>query len=761
MADQLVLHLKTGHKIEGLLVRPFSHDDLDIEIYIAVEQRQLQFALDEICAIYFNKIPSWALFEKPTMIEDVQTVAGETFRVAVFTNRKFLKGFMSLDQNEAAPNRTIFFTFSGVRCRTEVRPIGEILQDDGFITNEHLDEALRTQDELRSLRIGEVVATTADIPREEIEKAILEDLARSNIPRNVRVGDILVEAGLLTREQIETAFETQEKGKKLRIGELLISKGLITEDMLLKALATKFRFRFINLQNIIPSEEALGALSEGLVTRLQVFPIEFDGRNLVVATSAPTDTSIGDSLRFTTKYHIEIVVATSRQISAAIDKYYHKHHKYADDKYAVDTLLESMEEDAQSITVENEEDYAQTVEPDSEVIALVNRLLRDAYQRGASDIHFEPGNGRSPIIIRYRIDGECMTIHKIAAIYKQAIIQRIKIISGLDITERRRPQSGKILIQFDQRKLEYRVEVTPIVGGQEAIVLRLLSSSRPLPLGEMGFMPHNLERFKDVLSKPYGMILCVGPTGSGKTTTLHSALTHVNTPSRKIWTVEDPVEITQPGLCQVQVNTKVGYSFAEALRSFLRADPDIIMIGEMRDSETAKIAIEASLTGHLVFSTLHTNSAPETAIRLIDMGMDPFNFADALLAIIAQRLAKKLCDYCKKPRRPTREEYDELIAEFVHHSGRMLDAIPPYEDATLMENNGCEHCGGSGYKGRIAIHELMLGTSNIKRAIREGKGAEELKNIALEEGMWTLKMDGICKVFQGLTDLEHVRKVCL
>ena len=277
----------------------------------------------------------------------------------------------------------------------------------------------------------------------------------------------------------------------------------------------------------------------------------------------------------------------------------------------------------------------------------------------------------------------------------------------------------------------------------------------------MGFMPHNLERFKEVLSKPYGMILCVGPTGSGKTTTLHSALTHVNTPSRKIWTVEDPVEITQPGLCQVQVNTKIGYSFAEALRSFLRADPDIIMIGEMRDSETAKIAIEASLTGHLVFSTLHTNSAPETAVRLIDMGMDPFNFADALLAIIAQRLAKKLCDYCKKPKRPTREEYDELIAEFVYHSGKMLDAIPPYEDATLMENNGCEHCEGRGYNGRIAIHELMLGTPIIKRALREGKGAEELKNIALEEGMWTLKMDGICKVFQGLTDLEHVRKVCL
>ncbi|MGO9313483.1 MAG: GspE/PulE family protein [Syntrophobacteraceae bacterium] len=759
MVDQVLVHLKTGHKIEGLLVRPFSHNDLDVEIYIEEEERQLHFSLDEICAIRFKKIPSWTLFEKPAMIEDVQTLTGETFKVAVFADRKFLKGFISLDQNEAESNRTVFFTFSGVRSRSEVRPIGEILQNGGFITNERIDEALRTQEELRNRRIGEVIAKTADIPREAIEKAIQEDLAKSNIPRNARVGDILVEAGLLTREQIETAFETQEKGKKLKIGELLISKGLITEDTLLQALATKFRLRFINLRDIIPSEEALGALSEGLVNRLQVFPIEFDGRKLVVATSTPTDAAIGDNLRFTTKYHIELVVASSRQITSAIDKYYHKNH--SGDKYAVDSLLESMEEGAQSFTVEHEEDDSQTVEPDSEVIALVNRLLRDAYKRGASDIHFEPGTARDPVIIRYRIDGECMMVHKIAATYKRAIIQRIKIISGLDITERRRPQSGKILIQVDQRKLEYRVEVTPIVGGQEAVVLRLLSASKPLPLGEMGFMPYNLERFKEVLSKPYGMILCVGPTGSGKTTTLHSALTHVNTPSRKIWTVEDPVEITQPGLCQVQVNTKVGYSFAEALRSFLRADPDIIMIGEMRDSETAKIAIEASLTGHLVFSTLHTNSAPETAVRLIDMGMDPFNFADALLAIIAQRLAKKLCDYCKKPKRPTREEYDEIVAEFVHHSGKMLDLIPPYEDATIMASSGCEHCEERGYNGRIAIHELMLGTPAVKRAIRAGKGAEELKDIALQEGMWTLKMDGISKVFQGLTDLEHVRKVCL
>ena len=331
---------------------------------------------------------------------------------------------------------------------------------------------------------------------------------------------------------------------------------------------------------------------------------------------------VGDNLRFCTKHDIELVVAYARQITAAIDKYYHGH--------SVDTLLESMEE-AQSISDEDESDEGKIVESDSEVIALVNRLLADAYKQGVSDIHFEPGTGKNPVII-------FGTVSTVSAWWPTKLDQPtnmlsspIKILSGLDITERRRPQSGKILLRVDKRKLEYRVEITPIVGGQEAVVLRLLSASRPLALNGIGLMSYNIERFRGILEKPYGMILCVGPTGSGKTTTLHSALLHINSVTRKIWTAEDPVEITQPGLCQVQVNSKIGYSFAEALRSFLRADPDVIMIGEMRDSETAKIAIEASLTGHLVSSTLHTNSAPETVVRLIDMGMDPFNFADALL----------------------------------------------------------------------------------------------------------------------------------
>jgi type II secretory ATPase GspE/PulE/Tfp pilus assembly ATPase PilB-like protein len=304
------------------------------------------------------------------------------------------------------------------------------------------------------------------------------------------------------------------------------------------------------------------------------------------------------------------------------------------------------------------------------------------------------------------------------------------------------------------------VEVTPTVGGKEDAVLRILTASKPLSLEEMALSESNLVSLKSILDQPYGFILCVGPTGSGKTTTLHSALKYLNTSEVKIWTIEDPVEITQEGLRQVQVHAKIGLTFAEALRSFLRADPDVIMIGEMRDSETAKTAIEASLTGHLVLSTLHTNTAPETVVRLIDMGMDPFNFADALLGVLAQRLARRLCEKCKEPYHPDQQAYDELVqiydAQWFHQHGG-ANYSP---DLRLMKRVGCEICNGSGYKGRIAIHELFLSTEDIKKAIRHKAAADELKIIAIQDGMRTLIMDGIHKVFQGITDLEEILQIC-
>jgi type II secretory ATPase GspE/PulE/Tfp pilus assembly ATPase PilB-like protein len=334
-------------------------------------------------------------------------------------------------------------------------------------------------------------------------------------------------------------------------------------------------------------------------------------------------------------------------------------------------------------------------------------------------------------------------------------------MANLDITERRQPQSGKILLKFKNNRVEYRLETTPTTGNNEDAVLRVLASSKPVPLDKMGLYPAYEKAFRNMLTQPYGIILCVGPTGSGKTTTLHSALGHLNTPDRKIWTVEDPVEITQPGLRQVQVQDQIGLTFAKVLRSFLRSDPDVIMIGEMRDRETATTAIEASLTGHLVLSTLHTNSAPETIVRLIEMGMDPYNFADALLGIMAQRLARKLCDNCKVSYHPSEEEFGELI-RFYDPYWFKEHKIEPYSPKTmLMKKGGCEKCNGTGYRGRLALHELIIGTENIKKAIKNSIPVEDIKVLAMQEGMRTLLMDGVQKALGGLTDLSNVLKVCV
>ncbi|WP_224959080.1 GspE/PulE family protein [Geomonas subterranea] len=751
--NELTIKLKTGDEIKGVLTRSFKYQDTDVEVLTEGSRETLLFSLDEICYIRFLSPPAGIGHGGSETMEEVQTIAGETFRVSVPANGKFLKGFLGLLPGEGESYQTFFFTDTGVRYRQDARYTGQILQDQGFVSTDKLEAALKQQQEQEQANRGEQDATI--LLADAVDEGEMHEQAHSNEIHHARVGDILVESGLVTREQVEAAFKSQ-KGKKLQVGELLIMKGLITEEQLLSALATKFRLRFVDLETVVPAEAALGAISEGLATRLKVFPISLEGRKLVVATCAPTDLTIGDNLRFSTNFAPELVVAPSRQILAAIDKYYRNRIE------TVDTLLNSMKGEAETVTIEEEADDTRLLfEPDSKIISLVNRILIDAYRRGASDIHFEPGAGNEPLNIRYRIDGECIHAHKVSASYKGAITVRIKIMADLNIAERRRPQSGKILLRYRQQMLEYRVEITPMVGGREGAVLRLLAASKPLPLAGLALLPHNLERFVDILDKPHGIILCVGPTGSGKTTTLHSALGHINTQERKIWTAEDPVEITQAGLCQVQVNAKIGFTFAEALRSFLRADPDVIMIGEMRDAETSKIAIEASLTGHLVFSTLHTNSAPEAAVRLIEMGMDPFNFSDALLGIVAQRLAKRLCSACKRPARDQRQRYDEVVASLGQIVGERKEVVPDFKEANFMTAVGCEECGGTGYKGRIALHELMVGTDKVKTAIRRGVGMDELRGIAMDEGMWTLKMDGLVKVLQGETDLEQILKVCM
>jgi len=756
MKNDAILHFKNGQKVEVDLVGPFLGNENELKVMTAEAEEQYIF-LDELSAVFFLEGSCPANMERiDHNLEDVITFDNSSYLVYAETAGKSSKGFYAVPAAENASWRFAFFISGGIKMRNHKKPVGRILSDAGMVSNEDIGEALDIQQRLRERRVGEIIAETAHVKRESIEKTLEDNTRQGKTSSHVRIGDILVSAGLVTREQVDLALAIQKKDKSKKIGEILIEKGLITEEQLLQALAAKFRLRVVDLEQETPGPETIRVLPKKIINRFKVFPIKSTDRLLVVATFSPTDQSITDSLRFITNRNVELVVASKAQITEAIDKFYN-----IKDISMVDKL--TIKDDNKQAVVADDDlsEELVIVEPDSEVITFINQVLIDAYAKGASDIHFEPGMGKEQFTIRYRVDGECYVAHRIEPAYKAAIIARLKILSELDIAERRRPQSGKIMLRYEGRKIEYRLEVTPTIGNQEDAVLRILAASKPLTLDEMGFSNSNLVKFREIIAKPYGIILCVGPTGSGKTTSLHSALGHINTPGRKIWTAEDPVEITQTGLRQVQVHPKIGFNFAEALRSFLRSDPDVIMIGEMRDAETAKIAIEASLTGHLVFSTLHTNSAPETAVRLIEMGMDPYNFSDALLGILAQRLARKLCENCKKPYHPSREEYGEVI----HGYGEEWFAdhkMPDYSpELSFTKKEGCEKCGGTGYKGRIAFHELLIGTKKIKEALKKNTDAEHLKELSIVEGMRTLRMDGILKVFQGITDYEQVNKVCL
>ena len=400
-------------------------------------------------------------------------------------------------------------------------------------------------------------------------------------------------------------------------------------------------------------------------------------------------------------------------------------------------------------------------ENDNAVVRLANRIIYDAYKAGASDIHIEPYSNKRETVVRFRVDGNCYEYQRIPPSYRKPLSSRLKIMASLDIAERRKPQDGKIRFRLPNREIELRVATVPTTGIEnEDVVMRILAASEPMPLEKLNMSERNLGEFKLILGKPYGIILCVGPTGSGKTTTLHSALGYINTPVRKIWTAEDPVEITQYGLRQVQVQPKIGFTFSAAMRAFLRADPDVIMVGEMRDEETAETGIEASLTGHLVFSTLHTNSATETVTRLLEMGMDPFNFADALLGVLAQRLARTICQSCKETYHPPKEEYDALAHGYGEEAFAQL-GINYNDNFFLYRGKGCEICNQTGYKGRTGLHELLIATDDIKRLIQAKATVAEMFKVAVEQGMITLLQDGIMKSIQGWTDYQQVKAVAI
>jgi type II secretory ATPase GspE/PulE/Tfp pilus assembly ATPase PilB-like protein len=597
--------------------------------------------------------------------------------------------------------------------------------------------------------------------------------------------DHLVADAVLSAAEFELATRTARR-KGIDIEEVLIDEFQVSAAALGKALSTFFGVPYESHKaDRIKPADLLKNLKREYVQSSHWIPIEETQEGLVILTTDPERIQASRVVNnIFPKNRLVYKVCSQREFKQTLDLFYgggaaDATGGFAADESSMDDLLSSLGSDEEESGGASQDDVSAAA--DNELVKLVNKIIVDAYRMGASDIHIEPGPGKAKTQIRVRKDGSLLNYIEVPSTYRNALVTRLKIMCDLDISEKRKPQDGKIKFKkYGPLDIELRVATIPSQGGVEDVVMRILASGEPLPLEKMGFSARNNELIKETVSKPYGLFFVCGPTGSGKTTTLHSILKYINKPDTKIWTAEDPVEITQKGLRQVQINKKAGLDFATIMRAFLRADPDVIMVGEMRDKETVSIGIEASLTGHLVFATLHTNSAPESINRLLDMGMDPFNFADALLGILAQRLGKRLCGDCKKPHIATAEEIKSMLAEY---STELLNTAAWKKDPaaatkalyaewvklfaddkgqfTLYEPVGCEKCTGTGYRGRVGLHELLIGTDAVKKAIQEHARVAELLAICLEDGMHTLKQDGMEKVLQGITDMHQIRAVCI
>ena len=661
--------------------------------------------------------------------------------------------------------------------------IGQVLVEQQALTPDQVELAAREQASLRQRKLGDYLVFRDIVKPEQLLRALEE---QSRMPL-VRIGEALTALGLISPAQLDEALKKQRLERGVPLGELLVQSGQLTREGLRTALAHKMGFPVVDLTQFPLDAEALRRVPLATARRLLVLPLLWQQGTLVVAADDPSRRSTIDELEFFLQAKVVTALAGTPVTPDSIAQAYQRFG--LDDGTApastsstatgptappaadAGELLQSLEQGAS----DDEDSASPIAQSDNSLVRLINTLIIDAYQQGASDIHIETYPSRRKVRVRLRKDGRLVPVMELPHTYRAAVVARLKIMSDLDISERRKPQDGKIdFSRFSpSHKLELRVSTIPTTNGAEDVVLRLLSSAQPVPLDQLQLSPPHLQGLLQAIQRPHGLVLCVGPTGSGKTTTLHSLLQHINTPDRKIWTAEDPIEITNPDLRQVQVNPKIEWTFAKALRAFLRADPDVIMVGEVRDADTAQVTVEASLTGHLVLSTLHTNSAPETVVRLLDMGLDPFNFADSLVAVLAQRLVRRLCPQCVQTEVAPEAWVEELLADYLHHfpDGTAPDASTLRADwlqrhgqqGRLLRHHapGCPSCDHTGHKGRVGVHELLTVDATMRRLIQRKATSEALQQAAMARGDFlTLRQDGIQKVLQGLTSIEEVRAQC-
>jgi type IV pilus assembly protein PilB len=555
-----------------------------------------------------------------------------------------------------------------------------------------------------------------------------------------KLGDILVRDGLITADQLKRAL-AEQRSSGMRLGYTLVKLGFIEETEITKMLARQYRMPAVDLSRFEVDPKILKLISPDIANKYTVLPLKREGRTLTIAIADPNNVAAIEDIKFITRCDIFPVIAGEYTLRNAIDRYYQQSDAQ------LQSLLKSVEDegvgDLEVVEEQQDEEVkASELAEDAPVVKLINGLLTDAVKRGASDIHIEPFEHE--MRVRYRVDGALQEVMRPPVKMRAALTSRVKIMAQLNIAERRVPQDGRIKLKMGSRVIDFRVSTLPVLFG-EKIVLRILDKGNlTFDLATFGFEPKAQADLMKAILNPYGMVLVTGPTGSGKTTTLYSALSKINTIEVNIMTAEDPVEYNLMGINQVLVRNEVGMTFAAALKAFLRQDPNIIMVGEIRDLETGSIAIKAALTGHLVLSTLHTNDAPSTVTRMIDMGIEPFNVASAVNLIVAQRLVRKICAECKQEHAYSDEE--------MHAFGITRDQGPFFKGA------GCDTCNGTGYRGRQGLYEVMALSSQLRRFILKGASTEELREVAVQEGMLTLRMDGMVKVKRGVTTLEEVVK---
>lgn len=693
----------------------------------------------------------------------IHVAGGKSFEVDVSSSAiNSNLGFRGYPHAPSSPFRAIFFYTHGVNAREKAAPLGEMLVESGIVGPQSLRRGVDAQAANRSVPIGQLLVEGGEIDDSTVDTAMALQSRRK-----MRLGQILVEAGLASEEAIERALSEQKLRKGKRIGEVLVEMGIVREIDLALTLGKKFQLRVVDLDEYRIEPGAASQVPREVIVKYGVLPLAATPTSMTVAIGDPLAIDAIEVLRFHVKRRIDEVLVVPSQLKRFVDEYLVKSAiEPAKQGQQLDVLLRDLrKEDAFAGAEVEEEDDVRDIsaiagEADGGIVKVVNQIIIDAFRRDASDIHIEPNGKERDVSVRFRIDGECFNYQGVPAAYRNQLIARIKIMAGLDISERRKPQDGKIRFRLGDRVIELRVATLPTVNKNEDAVLRILASAKPLPLEKMGFSERNLRELHAAIAQPYGLILCVGPTGSGKTTTLHSALGAINKPDTKIWTAEDPVEITQPGLRQLQVSAKIGLTFASAMRAFLRADPDVIMVGEMRDHETASTAVEASLTGHLVLSTLHTNTAPETITRLLDMGLDPFSFGDSLLAVVAQRLARTLCTKCRVCQRGNEADYEELLRAYDEATLASTFGVTLGPDFQVWRARGCEECRDTGYKGRVGVHEVLVMNDELRSLVAHKGLVEDIRRVARANGMTTLLQDGVAKAIAGVTDMKQVLAVC-